>query len=62
MLCWQSGGNHILLRAPKRIGPALTTCVGMAVGMQTREPSVISSDLLWPPPPSMVPIPDLYHW
>lgn len=42
--------------------PALTACEGMDVDMQTREPLwslVMSSDLLWSPTPSKLPIPEL---
>lgn len=48
--------NQILLKAPKRLGPALTACVGMNV-VQIHEP--LSSDFLWPPPTSKMPIPAL---
>lgn len=42
---------------PKRLGLALTACVCMDVGTQTREalhPPMMTSVLLWPPPPSLV--------
>ena len=38
-LCCQEGDQYnVSLRAPRRLGPALTACVGMGVGTQTREP------------------------
>lgn len=55
--------NKISLRAPKRLVRALTACVSMDVGMQTREqllPFMMSSDCLWPP--SKLPIPDVDHY
>jgi hypothetical protein len=54
---WGEPTNKMSLRAPKRLGSALTACVGMDLGMQTHEPLrplMIISDVFVTPTPIKV--------